>query len=81
MGKHSRQQYWAIRFTIQLFLGVIMAILCLIVAILAPGYFGWGGIALPTIALMGMVVSAVIAIRGLFHLSDNYHQQFDNKEE
>lgn len=81
MGKHSKQRYWAIKFTAQLMVGAVMAVLCLIVAVAAPGYFGWGGIALPTTALFGMIVFAVIAIRGLFRLSDSYHKQFDDKED
>lgn len=77
-SKHDR--FWALKYTAQMISGAFLALVCLVIAIAAPGYFGRGGIALPTVALIGMSVWVAISLRALFRLSDEYHERFDSKD-
>lgn len=71
----ARDRYWALILTARLLAYTTLIVTSMVVAITSHGYWGHGGILVPTVAVMTLVVSAAGWAYTLDELARRVHQK------
>lgn len=71
----ARDQYWALILVTRFLAYTVLIVTSMVVAIMSHGYWGYGGILVPTVAVIVLIVSTAGWAYTLDELAKRVHQK------